>query len=528
MAEICDQSDEPFARPTMKFTLVSLTILATIGISTPESASGQVVLNYNFKVGSAVPDGGELLDARTVVGDNGPIARAEVSVDLGPVVAGDGFNGDLYLSLGHVDKLAVLLNRPGIVTAGQLGYSDTEGMAVTFSDGAANGDIHVYRETLNGNASTPLSGPLTGTWEPDGRLIDPHNVEQTTPRPAVLSVMDLLTTQDEYRLLVADASLGSAHLLRSWALHLDLSGSYTGPLNLFDTEVTVRDAVPRMVPNPVNLGGGVAFGGSQSFSFNGALRLLGSQTLQVANSTTFNGSVGETGGAATLTKAGPGTLTLAAPGTYSGGTEVTAGRLVVNNVSGSGTGSGAVLVRNGAEISGTGSISGGLTLESGAILRPGNAAGALTVGSTLWKGGAIYVWEINDADGSAGASSGWDQLKVAGGLTLSATAENPFLLNLVSLAPGGQAGPVFSFDSQKSYQWTIATTGAGIAGFDPSKVAINPTGFTGSDPSQFHLVVQGNNLVLAYAVPEPSTGILAMAGAAGLFWGRSRRSRLVE
>jgi autotransporter-associated beta strand protein len=506
----------------MKFTFVSLTLLATIGISTQESASGQVVLNYNFNVGLAVPDGGELVDARTVVGDNGPIARAEVSVDLGPVVAGDGFNGDLYLSLGHVDQVAVLLNRPGIITAGQLGYSDTEGMAVTFADGAANGDIHVYRETLNGNASTPLSGPLTGTWEPDGRRIDPDNVEITTPRTAGLSVMDLLTIKDEYRLLVADASLGSTHLLRSWTLHVDLSDTYTGPLNLFDTEVTVKDASPRTIANPVNLGGGVAFGGGQSFSFNGAIQLLGSQTLQVANSTTFNGSVGETGGTAALTKAGPGTLTLSASGIYSGGTEVTTGRLVISNTSGSATGSGGVIVRGGAEISGMGNIFGGLTLESGATLRPGNTAGELTVGSTLWKGGAIYVWEINDAEGSAGASPGWDRLRVTGGLTVSATAENPFLLTLVSLGLDGQAGPVFNFDNQQSYQWIIATTGDGIAGFDPSKIAIHPAGFSGSDPSQFQLAVQGNNLVLTYAVPEPGTGRLALAGAAGLFWGRRR------
>lgn len=512
----------------MKLIPTSLALLAAIGASTPPPASGQVVLNYRFNVGAAVPDGGELVDARTVVGDNGPVAKTEISVNLVPVVAGDGFNGDLYLSLGHADKLAVLLNRPGKNTAGQLGYSDTEGLALTFAQGAANGDVHVYRETLNGNATTPLSGPLTGVWEPDGRLIDPVGVELGTPRTAGLSVLDLLPTPGEYRLLAADASLGALHRLQSWELHLQLSDSHAGALTFVDTEVTVRDATPRVIGNAVNLGSGVAFGGNQAMTFSGAAHLLGSQTLQVGVATTFSGGIGETGGAAKLTKSGSGTLTLSGASTYVGGTDVAAGRLLVNNTSGSATGSGDVRVRSGAEILGGGSIAGMLTLESGATISPGSSPGELTVGAALWEGGGVFVWEINDADGSAGLSPGWDQWRIMGGLTLAGTAANPIRLTLVSLQLDGQAGTVFNFDSLRSYQWTIATTGGGITGFDPTAVAIDASGFSGADPNEFRVAADGNNLVLTYAVPEPSSGMLALLGTAALGWSRRRGSRLVE
>jgi autotransporter-associated beta strand protein len=278
----------------------------------------------------------------------------------------------------------------------------------------------------------------------------------------------------------------------------------------------------------VNLGSGVIFGGSQAMTFSGAAQLLGSETLQVNIATSFGGGIAESGGAAKLTKTGSGTLTLSGSSTYSGGTEVANGRLVVDNSTGSATGSGEIRIRNGAEIFGGGSVAGMLTLESGARLSPGSSPGGLTAGSALWEGGSTFVWEINDAEGTAGASPGWDQFRVTAGLTLAGTSANPILLKLVSLQLDGQAGAVFNFDSQLSYQWTLVTTGSGITGFDPAEMAIDAGGFSGADPNNFKVVADGNNLALIYTVPEPSTGALAVLGAAAVGWSRRRGSRLVE
>ena len=79
-------------------------------------------------------------------------------------------------------------------------------------------------------------------------------------------------------------------------------------------------------------------------------------------------------GVNTFTKVGTGNWTLTGANTYSGGTVVDAGTLTVNNVSGSGTGSGAVTVNTGATLAGTGSISGATTINSGATNAPGNNA----------------------------------------------------------------------------------------------------------------------------------------------------------
>jgi len=67
-----------------------------------------------------------------------------------------------------------------------------------------------------------------------------------------------------------------------------------------------------------------------------------------------------------LTKTGTGALVLEGDNTYSTGTTVSQGLLLVENTSGSGTGTGNVSVLNGAGIGGNGTISGDLSFASGA------------------------------------------------------------------------------------------------------------------------------------------------------------------
>ena len=64
----------------------------------------------------------------------------------------------------------------------------------------------------------------------------------------------------------------------------------------------------------------------------------------------------------------PGRLTFGGNNSYSDGTVVSRGSLFVNNTTGSGTGSGAVMVNSGGTLGGTGTISGLVTIASGGIL----------------------------------------------------------------------------------------------------------------------------------------------------------------
>ncbi len=117
---------------------------------------------------------------------------------------------------------------------------------------------------------------------------------------------------------------------------------------------------------------------------------------------------------APLTKAGVGILALTGGNTYPHGTLLNAGTLLVNNATGSGTGTGAVTVANTATLSGNGSLTGTVTVQSGGTLAPGNAAvGTLTVGGLTFAAGSRYTCEFKTG------SNDFASVTTSNGLTLS-------------------------------------------------------------------------------------------------------------
>ena len=98
-------------------------------------------------------------------------------------------------------------------------------------------------------------------------------------------------------------------------------------------------------------------------------------------------------GVTSLIKTGTGLLTLAGADTYSGGTTVNGGTLVVSNIIGSATGTGAVAVNMGGMLSGAGFVGGAVLINSGGGFAPGNPLGALTVSNdvTLAAGSTTFM-----------------------------------------------------------------------------------------------------------------------------------------
>jgi autotransporter-associated beta strand protein len=131
---------------------------------------------------------------------------------------------------------------------------------------------------------------------------------------------------------------------------------------------------------------------------------LGANNLTVGSNnmdTIFSGIVqdGGIGAGGSLTKIGSGTLDLTGANTYTGGTTVNSGTLLVNNSTGSGTGSGAVQVAGGT-LGGNGKIAGAVIVGTGsggrALISPGASLGTLTIESALTlNSDAIYRFELN-------------------------------------------------------------------------------------------------------------------------------------
>jgi autotransporter-associated beta strand protein len=244
----------------------------------------------------------------------------------------------------------------------------------------------------------------------------------------------------------------------------------------------------------------VAAGNSITGTFN--LTLGGAGNITVADPIAIT-----TG---TLTKDGSGTLTLSAVNTYSGTTTVTAGTL---KVSGSINSSDVTVSNAGSVLSGGGSVK-SLTVNSAAIVAPGDGVGTLAVatgGFATLNSGAVYQWEL----GSVSA----DLVNIAGNLTL----DNAWTLKLVDA--GGT--PVVS-TQYNLFTYTGTYTGLatfGLSNIDVSGVSWNTTGAS---------IVAGGGVVYitgigpsgmgAPAIPEPGTAMLVIFGAAALL----RRRRVAE
>jgi len=185
---------------------------------------------------------------------------------------------------------------------------------------------------------------------------------------------------------------------------------------------------------------------------------------------------------------------------------------------------GSVVVETNGLVGGSGTFSGAVTLNSGSLLNPGNSPGTLTAGSSIWKSGSTYNWEIDNATGTAGLN--WDLFSVVDALDLSDLSSSAKMnLVLASLST------VANFSATTADSWVFAQAGSlvgagGVVGVAFSAganvtdlFAINATGFNaGVGPANGWRVEVGDTgkTLNLMAVPEPSTGSMFGLGLAGL------------
>ncbi len=189
---------------------------------------------------------------------------------------------------------------------------------------------------------------------------------------------------------------------------------------------------------------------ASSVSGSGGSVDLGSASLTV-NASAGGTYAGEIIGSGFVIKEGADSWNLTGANSYSGGTTVNAGTLFVNNTTGSGTGSGAVVVNTGGTLGGNGSIGATVTINDGGHLAAGNSPGNLTVNSLVFSAAANMDFEFGAANSPGNALN--DVVTVNGDLTLDG------VLN-VSVSPGGTFGP--GLYRMFNYTGTLTNNGVSI------------------------------------------------------------------
>ena len=233
------------------------------------------------------------------------------------------------------------------------------------------------------------------------------------------------------------------------------------------------------------------------------------------NVVTLAGQLSGTGG---LNKVGENTLILSTTNTYSGTTSISGGTLKVNNTTGSGTGSGTVVVNAGGKLSGSGIISGPVLVNSGGVLAPGNSPGILTVNNQVtFLSGSSFNVDVNGLK----VGEEYDQLTTTGPVRLAGSIN----FNIGSFMPTGH-DVLFLINNTSSWPTTGKFQYADNAYVD------NFNGYDwyityDADNTDIPSLTGGNDVAIySEPVPEPSTIIIwSLLGTVGITIGWWRRKR---
>jgi autotransporter-associated beta strand protein len=313
-------------------------------------------------------------------------------------------------------------------------------------------------------------------------------------------------------------------------------GTTSGPIGVgaFNLNGGTLRAVggARTVNNNITVGGNFAVDGSNDLTLGGTVALgAATRTVVVSNTgtTTFAGNVSSLTSGVGLTKDGNGLLVLAGTtNSIVGFTTVNRGELRVNGtIDSSGTG---VFVNSGATLSGNGTIGQNVTVNGGAILKPGSSPGILNVGGTVtMSAGAIHSFQYAGPVTSQAYDSGLSATPGAGAGAnnhLTITGNYTVDPNAIFKVNGNMA----DYTLNQPYSFRVASvTGTinGGAGFNITNPAqfdfSNFAGFAGATNLQWHNV--GSVAYFNFTpVPEPLHILLvAGVGAAGFRWVRKRR-----
>ncbi len=412
---------------------------------------------------------------------------------------GTGFAGDLASGTqGALTPGSLILGTDSLSLNSSSGSITLLGAPVTLADATpAAGD----RMIGNGTVTYFLNGPIVGTGTLDlcsvphagtysfqnqtgtpnswsgGLLIE---TPLTTPSSARTVVVSLGAGSATHTMIPHGAGAGDVMLYSGAASGSFITGS-SATLNLNGYNATIN-----------GLWGYSAAGVSGNMVVENTTTTSSTLTIGDNNATASYGGVTTDTSAHLLglTKIGAGTQTFTGVLGYHGNTTVNGGSFAL---SGSATlaNTPVITVAAGATFDATdlggftvgaaqtlncvGTVLGGTTIINGTVeaLDP---IGTLTVGnsgSMTFNSGGTYVWNINNATGTAGSDPGWSLLNVSGSLNLGSLGASSFTINVTSLDLTDAAGSAANFNSLANYSWPIAYAAGGISGFNNTTPQFN-------------------------------------------------------
>jgi fibronectin-binding autotransporter adhesin len=412
------------------------------------------------------------------------------------VVLGGLWQGGLDTVFGAVPVSplsdAITLNGGGI--SSNAGFSLVANRGITL--GASGG-------TVSTSSALNILGKITGSG----------SLTKTGSGSVAANTLTLSNAANDYS---GGTFIASGTLLLSSTNRLPVAGnvSFTGAstvLTLGTTTVVASQSI-----NALNSSGGL---GTINTGSN-----AGTATLTIGNgdgSGSYSGIIANNSnnvGLVAVTKTGNGTQAFSGASTYSGATNINGGTLLINNTTGSGTGSGVVNVNANGTLGGTGIINGAVTVSgANSTLAPGNSIGTLTVNNAVTLGAnSTYSVELNATGFQA------DLLKSTS-LILSGATLN---VNLTGSLTGTEvflvAQNVTVGTTAVSGQFTGLANGSTVGTFGgvPLFIYYDSSNIVGGMPN----TEPGAIILSPSPVPEPTT-ILAVGALAFAAMGGIRRLR---
>ena len=490
------------------------------GVISGTGSVNQLGTGKTILQGAEIYTGLTNITAGTLENDGSLAAGSTVAISANGTLSGGGtvkgkvtLTGNGAIDLGS----GAIISGTLTATGGSWSGSGTVGGLVTSSSGTfsitgiltAPAGLAVTGGTIGGTGT--LTGSLTDTSSTSmtfgGAIAGPASAVTMNKASSTLTLTGMntyggVTTITAGSLQVGDGTTGGA-TLGVGAASIGASGTLTTDLASGET-----------------LGNGI--------TDNGQMVAAGA-----TNNYTISSLISGTG---KLSKTGVNAVKVTNANTYKGGTTISAGTLLVNNTSGSGTGTGAVTINSGGVLGGSGTIGGAVTLNSGGTLfpgagLPGTAGTTLHAASLMWNNGGTLNLQLGPTGdelvltgaltkGSAG--SYFVDITDAGGLsqtsyTLATFASTTFSASSFTLAmPTGYSGHLVETSTS-----LILDVDSGSGEQPAHSESVAHAEFFAAEDS----ISADSSSLTVTPTPEPGSVLLLAFGGATLLGWRRRRSR---